>query len=373
MWEEAIGAGIGIVLGILASRWWYTQQGRRPLAFELERARKDAQFLQHRCDLWKSCAQGMLPVIPVLNRQIRAVIEQTEKAALDLATRFRAISQRALEQAGEASQVFNQDDQTLADLLYQSEGALAGFVQDVLSSSQIAIDVADSMDDMGKSTGAITGILSDIEFIAEQTRLLALNAAIEAARAGQHGRGFAVVADEVTKLANRSGEAASNVHQLLTEVQRSSASAIGRIRKMASIDLTKTLHMKDKLDTMTRALLERNRLLQTNVSQSTARAKELAADVSNVVMSLQFQDITRQRLQHVVEPLEQIRTHLQMLAEGHETATGCDFSAMLEGIEQSYTMEPERQVMSSAMNGHGRAPRTVGAASGGVDNNVTLF
>ena len=65
------------------------------------------------------------------------------------------------------------------------------------------------------SSSQIVDIIGVIDDIAFQTNLLALNASIEAARAGTQGKGFAVVASEVSKLAQRSGDAAAEIKELI--------------------------------------------------------------------------------------------------------------------------------------------------------------
>ncbi|MCX7656828.1 MAG: methyl-accepting chemotaxis protein [Treponemataceae bacterium] len=82
------------------------------------------------------------------------------------------------------------------------------------------------MEEMKKSTEAISEMISIVTTVAEQTNLLALNAAIEAAHAGEAGKGFAVVADEIKKLSELTKErvetASISLQELIEKIHRGS-------------------------------------------------------------------------------------------------------------------------------------------------------
>lgn len=69
---------------------------------------------------------------------------------------------------------------------------------------------------LNSSLGAVRGMSSNIQAIANQTNLLALNATIEAARAGEAGKGFAVVATEVKNLAGQANTATSRIDETVS-------------------------------------------------------------------------------------------------------------------------------------------------------------
>ena len=65
---------------------------------------------------------------------------------------------------------------------------------------------------------------------------------------------------------------------------------------------------------------------------------------------MQFQDITRQKLEHVGRALDRWSRHLLALMKGPEDDSGKQEVAALELIKQHYTMEEERRVYATAVD-----------------------
>ena len=108
-----------------------------------------------------------------------------------------------------------------------------------------AQDMAASMnhiEEIVNSTGELieeaTKLVKGIEGIASRTNLLALNAAIEAARAGEAGRGFSVVAEQMRKLAQTSGESASDIGKALTSISDSMEQVVDYVGKSNDVAST---------------------------------------------------------------------------------------------------------------------------------------
>jgi methyl-accepting chemotaxis protein len=188
---------------------------------------------------------------------------------------------------------------------------LDSFVQEVDNSSQVALQIGSVVRQVESSTRAIAPILEEIEFLSDQTRLLALNAAIEAAHAREHGRGFAVVAEEVAKLASRSGIAATNIKKLVDGAIASVAEAIEELDSLGSMDMSSVYQAKEKLGHLNNTVAEKNHDLATMVIEVNTRSETLANDITQVLMTMQFQDLTKQKVNKLFTRLERVKTELE--------------------------------------------------------------
>ncbi len=273
------------------------------------------------------CTESVLPVIDVAKTHLLEVVEIVEEAVLELIVRFQDITDAAMAESQETAErlrgdaLTSDDDASDHSLMGETNRIVSEFAQSVVESSKLGMDVATVVEEVEVSTRRIPPLLEEIEFIADQTRLLALNAAIEAARAGEHGRGFAVVAEEVTKLATRSQIAAANIQQVIKAMNSSTEKAIGSLQGFSSIDLTGALDTQERIGEITQVIEAKNKAMQEGVVHATNSSQKHANAVTDIVMSMQFQDISRQRLERVVKDLSALQdtmNELRMKPHGSE-------------------------------------------------------
>ncbi|WP_212936405.1 methyl-accepting chemotaxis protein [Bacillus hominis] len=134
-------------------------------------------------------------------------------------------------------------------------------------------------------TKYIDAAVQSISNIAEQTNLLALNASIEAARAGEQGKGFAVVADEVRKLAEQSKTAATDINQLLHQIQNDTETASSMMSQGRS-EASEGINVIREAGSSFTTIVGQVNTVSTQIQDISATAEEMAASAEEMNASL---------------------------------------------------------------------------------------
>ena len=165
---------------------------------------------------------------------------------------------------------------------------------------EVVNQVVDTMKGIENSSRKIADIIAVIDGIAFQTNILALNAAVEAARAGEQGRGFAVVAGEVRNLAQRSGQAAKEIKDLIGE-------SVERVERGVTL--------ADKAGTTMQEVVGSIRRVSDLVGEISSASAEQSAGVSQVGEAVLQMDQTTQQNAALVEQMSASATSLRQQAE----------------------------------------------------------
>ncbi len=297
----------------------------------------------------------------VVREQLHRVVDETEKSAFDISTRLQTIDQVVTD-----LNMFV--DQTQAE----SRTLLAG-AEDRIESNRSLIEtlnryIQQRIDDSNEEQVRVSAVVAEaralgslvqlIKDIAGQTNLLALNAAIEAARAGEAGRGFAVVADEVRKLSIASEQAVSQINQGIQKVASTIETQFHDKLQSDAIEkersaLESFARQLDDLGTSYQEVTAHEAQVMVKVDES---GKALSEMFMEAMASVQFQDVTRQQLELVINAVNRLEQHSALLADRLENCEDGDksitpLSQHLEEIYSSYVMDSQRQSHQKATAG----------------------
>lgn len=307
---------------------------------------------------------AVLPVLPVLARQLRETQAQVENSVVNVCANFNGMATRARAGVEQAAKLIGGDGSgdggTLIGLLDSSHGTLETLMTRIVRGGELSMKAVYRMDDVEEGMKRIGSILSAVSDVATRTRLLTVNAKIEAARVGEQGKGFAVVAGEISQLSAKSAEIVESITEILTKLSADVGATVSDLRELASADMGEVLLGKQRIEESMHALEARHSVLQDRLRAVAAEGEALADEIAGAVVGLQFQDRVNQRLGHVIEGIETVEKTLA--SKGAVRA-----SELVNELQQRYTMAEERGVAANAP----RAPFGERKAAPGAD--VVLF
>jgi methyl-accepting chemotaxis protein len=308
-------------------------------------------------------------VLPIWSKQIEMARCQTEQGINDLAMRFANLSQRlaCAVTASEGSASGSAASKGVVTLLNDSQTELNAIIASLRTSLKEKEDLLMEIYALSSFTEDLKQMAKDVGAIAQQTNLLAINAAIEAARAGEVGRGFAVVAAEVRMLSKQSGETGKKIADTVETVNQAIANTLQASKQYAEEDAKMVEHSEQIIDTVLSEFRGTANNLNESVNVLRQESQLIQGEISEVLVTLQFQDRVSQVLGHVRDDQNKLSQTVadgeQQLANG-QVVPAIDTKAWLDALASTYTTQ-EQYTMHSGGAGQAVTPDT--------SNEITFF
>jgi methyl-accepting chemotaxis protein len=331
------------------------------IAYRFRESRRAAMSLERMRDAPMRGAEGhcrshldtvCASVLPVWSLQVETGRAQTEDAVTALAVRFSGLVGK-LETAVSASQSTaggngtKQGQDGLVELLETSQRDLGSIIDSLREATASKQSLLREVDQLALFTGELKQMAAEVGSIAMQTNLLALNAAIEAARAGEAGRGFAVVADEVRKLSTLSAETGKRISQGAEQVNAAIASAVAASEQSVTRDAESVTHSEAVIG----QVVERFHGVASRLTESSCILNEASMgirdEISDVLVSLQFQDRVSQILSHIRDDIRKLEAHVNECLDTGQCAP-IDAEAWLDELSKTYTTTEQREMHGGA-------------------------
>jgi methyl-accepting chemotaxis protein len=295
----------------------------------------------------------------LLNQQLHAVTEETERSAYNIMERLQAIDGVISELMTTVSSSAHEAEVMIlsGEKNVSSNGHLIESLNDYIQQRLVEFDAdRQSIAVVVHQAKSMSTLIDMIKGISSQTNLLALNAAIEAARAGEVGRGFAVVADEVRKLSGETEIAVSQIQEGIARVATTIEEQFKNKLENANIDQQKTLLLNfskhlDSMGSNYNALMRRDEVMLTHLAST---SHTLSAMFMDVLASVQFQDVTRQQIEQVQHALTRLDAHMVQMVEmmrSRDFSNAASIKDHIEQIYQGYVMDHQRDIHANVMGG----------------------
>ena len=280
---------------------------------------------------WLGFSAAQSRTLQALIGEVQNVSADIQSNVLEISDRLEAIVATTHEQTKTVHELVtsiqsvNVDGEVihLPNLAEDLQDTLSELTQKILDISSRGVSMSVALDSVLTELSSVEGSVAGIDKINKRTSLLALNAKIEAARAGEAGRGFSVVADEVRELAMAVNQLAVQIKRQIGNIGAGLRNTHALLTEVSTVHMSEdNLHAYSRIKTVMRCLVEQNAHYAGTLKQTAAATEKVAADVSAVIVGMQFEDRAKQYLDNVCKAIDAVAAAIDDLSTSMPMANG---------------------------------------------------
>jgi methyl-accepting chemotaxis protein len=238
------------------------------------------------------------------------------------------------------------------------------------SFGDFSLRIVDQLQGLKAPLSALPELLTEFNRLVSRLRIMGITARMEAARMGVYGTGFVHLAEEVSSLGQQIGTKAKEVISYIKEVIGTIETNEGKLKNVLREhkDIGERIYADMRYNL---ALLDEKReKSKQTTSEISGLSVNALRNIHVVVQSVQYHDITRQQVEHVIEALQSVQqqdsvieivpvcqvqaAHLKRVAQEFENAVLSIITALGDLSSAVTRMLSESEQMTSFTKNSGK-------------------
>ncbi len=272
---------------------------------------------------WDTAAKVNRDKLLAVSESVDEVIKVTESAVSEISRNFRVVVAKAREQTEEATSLLTRDGDgtgilSLPEFIQAYDGQLMNVASHMTRFSEAADEMARHQKRVSEHARVMEQTIDELRDMASQISRIALDGSVAMTSQTLNPRDFIEMTDRIRAIS-------AHAHEL-TRKTRHGLEAIGdevregnkRTMQVAetarrAVDVART-----EIGALKAATIEQTSKVEVTLQHINDLSVEIQAEIDHIIVAMQFQDITRQRLERLHKPYLGATTDaLSMLS--HET------------------------------------------------------
>ena len=275
-------------------------------------ASDSASALREMLSLWLGSSYAASSNLQQVRAMLDEVTTQSEEAAASIGRSFRVVMNKTGQQMDDAVRLLKSNSDgaggstwlSLPDFIKAYEKQLDTVTGRMMDFSKASEEMSRHQDMVREHSLAIDEMLDELRNMAARIRKLALDSTVAANRdQSTDTRWFIEIADRIRETSTSAHELTRRMRDGLELIREVMGKTYEELSKSSDNVRMAAVQAKVDVSQLNIATMEKAREVTGTLEKITTLGKEVRADINQIIVAMQYQDITHQKLEHIKSPL----------------------------------------------------------------------
>ncbi|QJR15042.1 methyl-accepting chemotaxis protein [Usitatibacter palustris] len=259
---------------------------------------------------WDTASKANQKNLEIMGESVEEVIKLTETAVSEISRNFRVVVARAREQTDAAMSLLKRDQHgaaggilSLPEFIQAYDQQLVNVTSHMTGFSEAADEMARHQSRISEHAAVMDRTMDELRDMASQISRIALDGSVAMTSQEVNPRNFIEMTDRIRGISAQAHELTRKARQGLEAIGDEVRQGNRRTTQVADAARRAVDTARSEVSALSSSTIEQTNQIETTLTRINVLSVEIQKDIDSIIVAMQFQDITRQKLEKLRQPI----------------------------------------------------------------------